>query len=174
MNSAIQVQRDHQTRLLPAVAGAAALLMAIYQVATPGSPEASYDSVLDWGRELVFLTYLVTSVLAAVQAYRQGVAPRATAVLLAVGYGAIAVGVTAGMVLREDPEWFMVLGGPGNLLGMAAFVTWAVWGRRRRVLPTAVALLCGVGGVVAVLGSELGTSVLIAGFWFYLAHQTKS
>jgi hypothetical protein len=45
------------------------------------------------------------------------------------------------------------------------------WGHRTRVLPLAVALLCGIGGVVAVLGSELGTSVLIAGFWFYLTSQ---
>ena len=43
-----------------------------------------------------------------------------------------------------------------------------VWGHRTRVLPLAVALLCGIGGGVAVLGSELGTSLLIAGFWVYL------
>lgn len=45
--------------------------------------------------------------------------------------------------------------------------------------------MCGVGGVVAVLGAEFGTSVLVGGFWLYVAarlhsaapdrsHQTKS
>jgi hypothetical protein len=73
------------------------------------------------------------------------------------------------MLLRDDPDWFFVLGGPGNLLAAAGFVTWAIWSRRRRVLPLFAALLCGVGGVVAVLFSELGTSVLIGAFFLWLA-----
>jgi hypothetical protein len=35
-------------------------------------------------------------------------------------------------------------------------------------------LLCGVGGLVAVLLAELGTSVLVAGFWFFLAARARS
>lgn len=91
--------------------------------------------------------------------------------LIGTGYGAIIVGVAAGMALREDPDWFFVLGGPGNLLAIGGFLTWAVWGRRRRVLPLFAALLCGVGGTVAVLFSEFGTSVLIGAFFLWLAFR---
>ena len=171
MDTLTDARRETASRVATGVAGAAALMMAIYQVASPGPPEASYDSALDWARELIFLGYLCSAVVATVLAARRRTAPRAAARLITLGYGAVAVGVAAGMAMREDPDWFMLLGGPGNLLAMAGFVTWAVWGHRTRVLPPAVALLCGVGGVVAVLGSELGTSVLIAGFWFYLTSQ---
>jgi hypothetical protein len=36
-----------------------------------------------------------------------------------------------------------------------------------------LALLCGIGGTVAFLGSEVGLSVLIAGFWFAIASRIR-
>lgn len=169
-------------RLLPLVAGLSAVGLAIYQVATPGPPGADYDSVLDWVRECLFLVYVLVSMAAVRTAAVAGLAPRAAAWLVGIGYGAIALGVSIGMALRDDPDWFMLLGGPGNLLAAAGFITWAVWGHRRRVLPLFAAVLCGVGGLVAVFLAELGTSVLIAAFWFYVAsrdsgaraHHTRS
>ena len=165
--------RSSTGRFVAAAAGASALLMAVYQVATPGRPSPGFDSVVDWTRELLFLAFLVLSVTATWFAASRGVAPRASVWLVGLGYGALALGVGAGMLLREDPEWFMVLGGPGNLLGIAGFVTWAIWAHRRRVLPLAAVLLCGAGGVLAILGSEFGSSVLIAGFWFYLSQNDR-
>jgi hypothetical protein len=79
------------------------------------------------------------------------------------------VGVVSGLVLREDPDWFFLIGGPGNLLAGIGFVTLAVTGWRRDVLPAWASLLCAVGGLVAVLLSEFGTSVLIGAFWLYVA-----
>jgi hypothetical protein len=173
MKTSIETRPISSMPLAPAGAGITALLMAVYQVATPSGPAATYDTLLDWSREVLFLSFLVLSILATIRAARRATAPRATAVLVAVGYGAVAAGVTAGMVMREDPEWFFLLGGPGNLLAMAGFVTWAVWAWRRKTFPALVAVLCGLGGVVAVLGSEFGSSVLIAGFWFYVASHDK-
>ena len=158
-------------RAVPVGAGLTAIALAVYQVATPGSPEASFDSAGDWLREGLFAAYLVLATATTLLAHRQGLAPRAAAVLVGLGYGAIAVGVAAGMALRDDPDWFMVLGGPGNLLAAAGFVTWAVWGRRHRVLPVFAVALCGVGGVVAVLFAELGTSVLVGAFFLWLAFR---
>ena len=85
------------------------------------------------------------------------------------GYGAVVAGVVFGLVLREDPEWFFLLGGPGNVLAGIGFVTLAVAGWRRDVLPAWAPLLCAVGGLVAVLLSEYGTSILIGAFWLYIA-----
>lgn len=174
----MQEQRSHRLELLPAfAAGVSGIAMAIYQVATPGSPSgATYDTLLDWVRELLFVAFLASSAAGVAVAVRRDLAPKA-AVLAGGGYTAILVGVLYGMVTREDPDWFFVLAGPGNLLAVAGFVTWALWGARTRALPVWAALMCGVGGTVAVLGAEFGTSVVIAGFWLYLAarsHQTKS
>jgi hypothetical protein len=163
-----------RTRAVMTTAGLSALAMAIYQVATPGAPDASYETLVDWLREAVFLSYLLASCAAIRLAYRAAMAPRAAMLLVAGGYGAIVVGVSAGMVLGEDPEWFMVLGGPGNLAAVAGFVTWAVWGARRRVFTRPLALLCAVGGSFAVFGAEFGLSVLVAGFWLLLAQVSAA
>lgn len=155
-------------------AGLSALAMAIYQVATPGSPEATYDSPADWLREGLVLCFLVASCGAILLAYRSGLAPRAAMVLVVCGYGAVVVGVSAGLIMREDPEWFMLLGGPGNLAAIAGFITWAVWGARHRLFSLPMAMLCAVGGTFAVLGAEYGLSVLVGGYWLLLAQLSSA
>src|SRR5688500_3871956 len=155
-------------------AGLCAIGLAIYQVVTPGPPEPSYQSAADWARELLFTGFLLGSIAGTAAAMRHGLAPRVPAWLVMAGYGLITVGVVAGMALRDDPDWFMLLGAPGQLLSMTGFVWWAVAGWRRRILPGAVALLGGVGGVVGFVGAELGLSVLIGAFWLWLAARIRS
>lgn len=155
---------------VPAVLAAlAAVGIAVYHVATPGPPQATFETPADWLRETSFVTYLVASTAAVVLAQRRRLAPRSTVWLVGTGYGAILGGVLYAAVTRDDPDWFFVLAGPGNLAAIVGFVVWAVWGHRQRVLPPWAALLCGVGGSVAVLLGELGTSVLVGSFFGYLA-----
>jgi len=151
------------------MAGLAAVGTAVYQVATPGPPQASFETLADWLRELLFATYLAASVGAVVLARRHRLAPTPTAWLVGLGYGAILGGVLYAAVTRDDPDWFFLLAGPGNLAAIVGFVLWALRGRRERVLPLWAALLCGVGGTVAVLLAELGTPVLVGSFFLYLA-----
>ena len=155
--------------LLPSLVAAAALAMAAYQVLTPGSPTATFDSLSDWVRDLTLLAYLGLSIAGVLAAHHDGLATRVVAVLVSAGYGAVLAGVVAGLVLQEDPSWFVVLGGPGNLLAGVGFVVWGAQGWRRRVFPLWAALLCGVGGLLAILLAEFGTTVLIGSFWIYLA-----
>ena len=162
------------TRALAATAGVSAVALAVYQVATPGSPQPTFETLADWLRETLFVAYLACSVGAVLGARRGALAPRFAAWTIGLGYGAVLAGVLYGMVTQEDPDWFFVLAGPGNLLAIAGFVVWAVWGHRTRALPPWAALLCGVGGLVAVMLAELGTSVLVAGFWLYLAARERS
>lgn len=154
-----------------ATAGLAALATAVYQVATPGPPQATFETLTDWLRELLFTTYLAASIATVVLARRRGLAPVVTLWLVGLGYGAILGGVLYAAVTRDDPDWFFVLAGPGNLAAVVGFVVWSVWGRRRGVLPLWAAVLCGVGGTVAVLLAELGTSVLVGSFLLYLASR---
>jgi hypothetical protein len=163
----------HAVRPAPLAAAVSAIGLAIYHVSTPGAPSASYDSVGDWIREGLFLGFLLLSVATVWGAVAVGRGPRAAAWLITVGYGAITVGVTVGAVMRDDPAWFMALGGPGILLSTAGFLTWAGWAFRRRAVPPWAALLCGVGGLVVILGAEFGASVLLAGFFLHLSFRDR-
>jgi hypothetical protein len=157
----------------PAVAGIAAIAMAVYQVATPGTPHATFDSFSDWLRESLFLTYLLASIAGLAMTRRDGITAKIPTWMVQAGYGLIAVGAAAGMILRDDPDWFFVLAGPGLLLSTIGFIWLAINALRRRTLPLWAAALAGFGGAVAILMAELGTSVLIGAFWLYVASHGR-
>ncbi len=168
---------DGAERLLrPAawVAGIAAVAMAVYQIATPGAPSATFESWSDYLRELLTLAYLGGSIAALVGLRRAGIAPPLAARLIATGYGLIGVGVAIGLILRDDPDWFFFLAGPGLLLSAIGFVVLAVSAGRRGAVPAWVAVLAGIGGFVALALAELGTSVLIGAFWIYIASRSSA
>lgn len=150
-------------------AGVASIAMAVYQVASPGAPTSTYQSLWDFVREGLLLAFLILSMTAVRIAWRAGVWGRAAALLIIIGYGLITIGVAIGLALRSDPEWFFLLGGPGNLAAGIGFVVAAIAIWRRRALPRWAAILCGVGGFFAILFAELGTTVLIGAFWIYLS-----
>jgi hypothetical protein len=143
--------------------------MALTQVLTPGPPAADYETASGLAREALMLALLLFSVAAVLVGRRRGDLPGKGPLLVAVGYGLLVVGVAAGLALREDPEWFVVLGLPGNLLAGIGFVVAALAGWRARRIPGWAAALLGVGGLVAILGSEFGSTVLVGCFWLWYA-----
>lgn len=169
-----QLTRPASTTQPAAVAfvlpGLLALVIAIYMVGWGAGPDdlGSLASRLSYS---LFGAYLVASVVGAFAAVRAGLAPAVVSWLIGVGYGLVLVAVVALTVLAREPSWFMFLAGPGQLAAVVGFVVWAVWGRRRQIFNLGVALLGAVGGLTAIIGSEAGLSVLVAGFWFALAAQ---
>ncbi len=111
-----------------------------------------------------FLT-LVATVLAVAATAAAGVAPRTPAVLAILGYGAIAVGVFIGIVIGEDPDWFFVIGGPGNLLAAIGMVWIGVHVISSAVWPRWTGVLFILAGLFSVLFAELGTSILAVALW---------
>jgi hypothetical protein len=153
------------------VAGVAALVLAIYLVAVtpPADGKQTFDSVEEFAREGIVLVWLASSIAAVRSARSAGLAPKVASGMISVGYGLIFVGVAIGVALREDPDWFLALGAPGQLLSMAGFVIWAIRAKQHETFGLPLVLLCGVGGLTAILGAEVGLTVLIAAFWFGLA-----
>jgi hypothetical protein len=151
-----------------ALPGILAVTIAIYMVGWGDGPQdlGSLASRLSYA---LFGAYLAASAAGAYAAVRAGLAPRVVSWLIGAGYGLVLSAVVALNVLAREPSWFMFLAGPGQLLAMVGFGVWAVWGRRRGVFGLGVALLGAIGGVTAIIGSEAGLSVLIAGFWLALA-----
>ncbi len=155
-------------------AGLAAMALAIYHVVTPGSPGgATYESLSDYWREVGFLVYLASSVVAVLTASRVGISGRAGAWMVGSGYVLIAFGVAVGLIVREELDWFFVVAGPGLLLSTIGFIVFAVGIWRRSSLPRWAAIMCGVGGAVAILMSEFGTGVLIGSFWLFVATNPR-
>jgi hypothetical protein len=157
----------------PIGAGVTAIAMALTQVLTPGPPAADYGSVAGLAREGLMLAFLLCSIAAVLVSRRRGDLPGTGPLLVAVGYGLLVVGVAAGLALREDPDWFVVLGLPGNLLAGIGFVVAALAGWRAKRIPGWAAVLLAVGGFVAILGSEFGTTVLIGCFWLWYVRRMR-
>lgn len=164
-------------RPLAVLLGVLAIALAVLVVTVVPPPEqdteALYTSAWQVVRDVGLLAYLLATIAAVELARRRSTVGAVAARLVQGGYGLIAIGVIAGFVLQDDPDWFFVLAGPGLLASAAGFVTWAVQARRRRLLPLWAALLLGIGGVTAIAGAELGTGVLIGSFWLYQAFGTE-
>ena len=160
-----------------AAAGLAAVCvsaLAIYSALSTAPPSADYDTFGGNLREVAFLVYLVAAAAAMGSIDRRRVGVRRSAALIAVGYTIVAVGVAAGLVAREDPDWFPVLGVPGNLLAIVGWVMFGVLAVRTRILATWAGVLAAVGGVFAVLFADFGSGVLIGAFWLYLALDRRT
>ncbi len=163
--------RETGRRLALAV-GLLSIAMAIFQVAVPGAPDgASYDTFADYTREFLFLGFLLGTIGAVEIARRDRLAPERRSLLITAGYGLIAIGVIIGLIVREELDWFFVLAGPGLLLSAVGYILWAIWAHKSRTMPTWAATLLAIGGITAIIMSELGTSVLIGSFWLYLANK---
>lgn len=162
-------------RTLARALGALAIALAIVVVAIvpPASqdPNDIYTSPWHYVRDIGLLAFLLGTITAAEIARRRGIAANTPARLVQAGYALIAVGVVAGLALREDPGWFFVLAGPGLAASAVGYVWWAITAHRHKALPTWAAVLLAVGGVTAIAGSEFGTSVLIGSFWLYLSSR---
>jgi hypothetical protein len=149
----------------------AALTLAIYLVAVtpPAAGRQTFDTVQEFAREGLMLVWLAASIAAVRSAHSARLAPKVASWMISAGYGLIFVGVAIGVALREDPDWFLAFGAPGQLLSMAGFVIWATQAKQHETFGLPLVLLCAVGGLTAILGAEVGLTVLIAAFWFGLA-----
>lgn len=162
-----------RTRVLMGIVAASAIGLAVYGALSTAPPTADYETLSGNAREVAFLIYTVGSIGAIAATQRAGVASTWSARLIGAGYALVAFGVAAGLVLREDPDWFLVVGIPGNLLAMVGWVMFGVTAARTQRLPRWAATLAAIGGVIAVLFADFGSGVLIGCFWLSLARRPQ-
>lgn len=157
---------------LALVLGILAIVNAIVVVGVAPPPENTeelYERAGDYVRDALFLMFLIGTIAAVEVALRRAVAPRVAGRLIQIGYSLITIGVAIGLALRDDPDWFFLLAGPGILASIIGFVWWATNACRGHHFPVWLAALLGVGGLTAIFGAEAGTTVLIGSFWIGLS-----
>jgi hypothetical protein len=180
MSNATAIEGVPPVEGLDGVAKAAAILaatcaigLALYHALSTSKPAADYETLVGNAREVAFFAYLVSSIAALHFARHARFATTRPTRLIGVGYALVAFGVAAGFVLRDDPDWFVVVGVPGNLLAISGWIALGITSTKRDLLPRWAAVLGAVGGVFAVLFAEFGSGVLIGSFWLYLAFRRK-
>ena len=155
----------------PAVTGVAALLAAVSYFVLAGIQLTNppFEGVLttpaDYANDASFLAGMLFSV-ATVVGLRRHLDASLPAVLLA-GFGQIlvSIGVGVALVTGVDPDWFVFLGLPGNLLAWIGYAWLGVWAWRRRELPRWVAVLLIVSVPVTLVLADLGGSALAGLLW---------
>lgn len=162
---------DGVGRVAATIVAACAIGLAVYHALSTSRPAADYETFGGNVREVAFFVYLVGSIVALSSARHAKVVVVRAARMTSIGYALVAFGVAAGFVLRDDPEWFVVVGIPGNLLAIIGWIFLGITSSRQRLLPRWAAILGAVGGVFAVLFAEFGSGVLIGSFWLYLAYR---
>lgn len=155
------------------LAGLGWLVIGVVQATNP-TFDGVLNSPIDYVNDGTFAVTLICTAAAVIGVHLAGIAPRPAALLVATGYLLVAVGVIPALVLGYSPDWFVVVGLPGNLLAIIGMVWLGVAIIRRRPLPIWAGVLAILAGLFAVVMSELGTSVIAAAFWLYIGAHLLS
>lgn len=149
------------------------LVIGVVQATNP-TFDGVLNSPIDYVNDGTFAVSLICTAAAVIGVHLAGIAPRPAALLVATGYLLVAVGVIPALVLGYSPDWFVVVGLPGNLLAIIGMVWLGVAIIRRHTLPVWAGVLAILGGLFAVATAEIGTSVIAGIFWLYIAARLLS
>lgn len=161
---------------IPAFASLGAALAFLVLTAihlTHGTFDAELTSTVDYLNDGAFTAALLLSIPGLLMLERWN-APRRPVVVAAVGQALVAVGVLAGLMAGESPDWFAAVGVPGNLAAFAGTLLLSHWAWRSRALPrwAAVALALSVPAGVGL--GEFGGSIVPAALWAYVGLRAAS
>jgi hypothetical protein len=155
----------------PALTGAAAVLAAVSYFVLAGiqltNPpfEGDFTTPADYANDAAFLAGMLFSVATLVGLRRHLDASLPAVLLAGSGQILVSIGVGVALVTGADPEWFVFLGLPGNLLAWIGYAWLGLWAWRRRALPRWVAVLLIVSVPVTLVLADLGGSALTALLW---------
>ncbi len=155
----------------PALTGTAALLAAVSYLVLAGIQLTNppFEGVLttpaDYANDASFLAAMLFSVATVVGLGRHLNASLPAVLLASVGQILVSIGVGVGLVTGVDPDWFVFLGLPGNLIAWVGYAWLGVWAWRRRAMPRWVAALLIVSVPVTLVLADLGGSAVTALLW---------
>jgi hypothetical protein len=158
------------TRSTLAASGAAlAYLVLLLIHLTHGTFDERLTTTVDYLNDLAFAAGLVLGAVVLIGLHREAGAPRAATAIGAFGQLLVFSGVAAGLLTGESPEWFVVVGVPGNLLWFGAMIALAVWVWRSEALPRWSAVLMVLTVPMGVAFAEFGGTIVPAALWITVA-----
>ena len=154
-----------------ALAGVTALLAAVAYLVLAGiqltNPpfDGTLTSPIDYANDASFMAGMLFTIATLIGLRKHCGASKGAVIIATVGLAMVSAGVSVALVTGSDPEWFVVLGLPGNLLAWAGHIWLGVWAWRRRALPRWVAALLFVVVPVTLLLADLGGGILAGMLW---------
>src|SRR5262249_40033282 len=92
-------------------------------------------------------------------------APLVAVVLASVGQAAVAAGVLSGLITGVSPDWWPLVGMPGNLMACVGMIWLGVWAWRARAVSRWVVPMFVLTLPVGVGLAEFGGSIITAALW---------
>ena len=146
------------------------LVLTGIQVTNPAFDD-ELTTVVDYVNDGSFLAAMVLSVICLVGARGRLRWPATPVILAGVGQSLVSLGVAAGLVTGTSPDWFALVGLPGNLLAFVGYLWLGVWAWRHRAVPRWAAALLWFAIPVGVGVAEFGGSIVLALAWCGIGAQ---
>jgi hypothetical protein len=151
-----------------AIAAVAGLVGIVIQLTNP-TFDSEFTTTVDWVNEVTFTHFITASMVAMWGMVREQIASRVGGMVFISGQGLLLAGMLPGFALGYSPDWFVVVGLPGNLLALIGMTLIAVYSWRRRTLPRVIAVLLPLSVLIGIGVAEFGGGVVIAIVWGAIA-----
>lgn len=147
-----------------AVAAAAFLANACIQITSPHF-DPHIAGTRDWVNEITSTIAFAAALVAVLGLAAAGVVERRPALLAGLGFALLLAGLLPEYPGGESPEWFAVVGIPGNLLCLAG-LAWAGAGAwRTGTVPRAIIPLMPLSVLIGVGLAEFGGGLVAVAWW---------
>jgi hypothetical protein len=151
-----------------AIAAVAALVNTVIQITNP-TFDAEFTNAVDWANEISGTLMIAAALVAMWGMIQEGIAPRVGGLVFILGWSLLLLGFLPGFVLGHSPDWFVILGLPGNMLALIGMTMCAVYSWRSRTLPRVIAALLPLSVLIGVGVAEFGGSIVLVIIWGAIA-----
>lgn len=151
-------------------AGLSGLALAVIQL-TSGPFDGNYERTADYLNDFALVGLLAFAIGGELGLRRsQGSAPWAIRTAIA-GQCLLIIGISIGIALGDDPDWFFVIGGPGQLLWLTGTIGLGVQIWRTGVYPRWTAAGIALSVPFGIIGSEIGLTAVVGVTWLFLGFR---
>jgi hypothetical protein len=167
----VRMNQESRGRLYVAAAAIAAVAGVVGTVIQLTNPtfDSEFTTTVDWVNEVTFTLFIAASMVAMWGMVREQIASRVGGMVFIAGQGLLLAGMLPGFALGYSPDWFVVVGLPGNLLALIGMTLIAVYSWRRRTLPRVIAVLLPLSVLIGIGAAEFGGGIVIAIVWGAIA-----
>lgn len=167
----VRMNQESRGRLYVAAAAIAAVAGVVGTVIQLTNPtfDSEFTTTVDWVNEVTFTLFIAASMVAMWGMVREQIASRVGGMVFIAGQGLLLAGMLPGFALGYSPDWFVVVGLPGNLLALIGMTLIAVYSWRRRTLPRVIAALLPLSVLIGIGAAEFGGGVVTAIVWGAIA-----